>query len=131
MLYVLLGGKAGDRILLAAPTLGVTGENLCPILARRAAPSAGRVDQVGLNVEDELVSRQDVRGGCGLESALLGQTKNTARVAKRGEGFVQCKERGGRAAERLQECPTSESDTLGIFTDLLLCLAVGPGDMLS
>jgi len=31
----------------------------------------------------------------------------------------------------LQECPTSESDTLGIFTDLLLCLAVGPRDMLS
>src|SRR5262249_38784440 len=44
MLDVFVGGKAGDRILLAAMALGVAGKSLCPILASRAAPSAGRVD---------------------------------------------------------------------------------------
>ena len=36
--------------------LGEVGEDLLPIFAGGAAPSAGRVDHVGLHVEDELVA---------------------------------------------------------------------------
>jgi hypothetical protein len=51
-----LFGKAVDRVLVAAPALGKVGEDLLPILAGRAAPSAGWVDLMGLHIKDELVA---------------------------------------------------------------------------
>ena len=52
----LLGGKAVDRVVVAAGALGEVGEDLLPIFAGGAAPSASWVDHVGLHVEDELVA---------------------------------------------------------------------------
>ena len=52
----LLGGKAVDRVLVAAGALREVGEDLLPIFARGAAPRAGWVDHVGLHVEDELIA---------------------------------------------------------------------------
>ena len=130
VLDVFLGGKTVDRVLAAAGTLTVASENLLPIFARGAAPSAGRIDHVSLNVKNEFIAGENLRRGRRLECALLGQTKNAAGVAKSREGFVQRQKGRGRAAERLQECPTSKTDPLGICTDLLFCFGIGASDML-
>ena len=95
------------------------------MLARRAAPSAGRVDQVGLNVEDELVARQDVCGGCRLQRALPGQTEETASIADCREGVFQGQQRSGSTAERLQKGPASKPNALRVLADPQFGFAVG------
>src|SRR5262245_46429241 len=52
----LLGGKAVNWVLIPAGALRKVGEDLLPILAGGAAPSASRIDHVGLNVEYELIA---------------------------------------------------------------------------
>ena len=52
----LLCGKAVDRVLVATRGLGKVGEDLLPIFAGGATPSASWVDHVGLHVENELVA---------------------------------------------------------------------------
>ena len=64
------------------------GEDALPVLAGGAAPGAGRVDHVGLDVEDELVTG-DRLGRCrGLECTILGYAELPADVAERRERFV-------------------------------------------
>jgi hypothetical protein len=76
----LLGGKAVDRVFIAAGRLWEVGEDLLPIFAGGATPSASWVDHMGLHVEDELVAGERLCGRCGLKRALLGQAKETRSV---------------------------------------------------
>jgi hypothetical protein len=48
-----------------------------------------------------------------------------AGVAQRRECFVQREQRGGRAAQRLQECPASKPDAPSVFADPLFGFGIG------
>ena len=121
----LLGRKAVDRVVGAAGPLREAGEDALPVLAGGAAPGAGRVDHVGLDVEDELVAGDRLGRRRGLEGALLAYAKLPAGVAERREGFVQREEGGRRAAQRLQEGPPVKPDAPGVRTDPAFGFGVG------
>ena len=84
----LLCRKAGDRVVGAAGPLREAGEDALPVLAGGAAPGAGWVDHVGLDVEDELVAGDRLGRRRGLECALLGYAELPTDVAERRERFV-------------------------------------------
>ena len=72
----LLGRKAVDRVVGAAGPVREAGEDLLPVLAGGAAPAAGRVDHVGLDVEDELVAGDRARPPPRARMRPPGATRN-------------------------------------------------------
>ena len=82
---------------------GKSGEHLLPVLAAVLAPLAGRVDHVGLDVEDELVAGERALGRGGLEGGLPRQDEAAAGVAAAANASFKRRERGRGAAQRVQE----------------------------
>ena len=105
----LLGGKAVDRLALAARPVREARQDLLPVPPGIAAPAPSRIDHVRLHVEDELVAGKHALGRRRLERRLLGQPEHAAGIATRRQGLAQGQECGGRSAERLQERPPAGS----------------------
>ena len=85
-------------------------EDPLPVLAGVGAPVAGRIDHVGLHVEDELVAGERALGRRGLERRLARQAEGAAGVAARGERLVEREQRRRGAAQRLQERAARDAD---------------------
>ena len=93
----LFGREAVDRIVVATGSLGI------PVLACIRSPLARRIDHVGLDIEDELVTGEGAPGSGALVGRLFGQPKTAACVALRCERLVKRSEGRGGRTKRLQK----------------------------
>ncbi len=123
--------EAVDRVGVAARALREARQDALPVLAGVAPPLAGRIDHVGLHVEDELVAGDGLGGGCRLELRLAGQNERAAGIAARRERLVERQKRGRGPAQRLQEGPPGHARAPGVRGDPLARQRIRPGDGLA
>jgi len=93
------------------------GKDLFPVLARIRPPLAGGIDQVGLDIEDELVAAEDAAGSGALVCRLLGQAEAAASLALSCERLVERPKARGRRAKRPQKGTPTDAKALGVHTN--------------
>ena len=94
--------------------MGTVGKDLFPVFACIRPPRAGRVDQVRLDIEDELVTCEGTAGSGALVNRLFWQPKTAARITLCCERLVERSEGRGGRAQRLQKGAPANAKVLSV-----------------